>query len=258
MKVAISISGETRNHNDPAVYKIFWDRMDNFTAGHNCDFYGHTWTRCESPKSEDKLKRFGKTDQNEIWETFARRNIFDAIPFTRTNDPRFIEILEDTETGAFAKWCQDRINVSYGQFWSFFHSFKNVDVSNYDICIRWRWDHAANQHNVSQFWDSINEWLDTKNGLQAHVDVLTTTPGNSSAMHDCAFALKPSAVKRVYSESIAASMEKTIIKNHPDRWDAHRLWNTWFQTLNIVIGHGHPIISGSLYKEERPHKYWQN
>ena len=60
MKVAISISGETRNHNDPGVYEQFWDHMDEFTTGHECDFYGHTWTRCDSPKSEYKLKRFIK------------------------------------------------------------------------------------------------------------------------------------------------------------------------------------------------------
>lgn len=258
MKVAISISGETRNHNEPDIYKQFWNHMDKFTSGHDCDFYGHTWTRCDSPKSEDKLKRFVKTDQNEIWETFARQNIFDAIPFTRTKDPRFIEILEDTETGAFAKWCRERIDVSYGQFWSFYHSFKNVDVSGYDACLRWRWDHSVYLENVDQFWESINDWLNVKTGMQQHIDVYVASPGNSLAMHDCAFALKPSALQKIYSEPIAKSMERTILKNHPDRWDAHRLWNTWFDTLKVEIGHGHPIISSGLYKKERPYKYWQN
>jgi hypothetical protein len=258
MKVAISISGETRNHNDPGVYEQFWDHMDEFTTGHECDFYGHTWTRCDSPKSEYKLKRFIKTDQNEIWETFARRNIFNAIPFNRTDDPRFIEIVEDTETGAFAKWCRDRIDVSYGQFWSFYNSFKDVDVSNYDICIRWRWDHTVMPKNIDRFWEHIDYLLTVKTGMQQHVGVYVASPGNSLAMHDCAFALKPVALQKIYSAPIAKSMERTIIKNHPGRWDAHRLWNTWLQELGIEIGHGHPLISSSLYKAERPYKYWQN
>ena len=131
MKIALCISGETREYNQYLGPTSFINYLRS--KGAEVDIYGHTWKHCGVPDESDtiKFKKLVIEDQKVIddwvdlnpmkngWDTEKEPHI--------SSDEWFREVYHNTR-------------VKIGQHIGGFNCLRMPDPDEYDIVIRWRWD----------------------------------------------------------------------------------------------------------------------
>jgi hypothetical protein len=255
MKIAVSVSGETRNYNDPGVHDYFTWGLRNLMEGHEYDLYGHTWSHCEWPCDPEKYVRIQRTDQCCVWDSFAEENFMNVFPGVDFSKLRYDDYKEN-----FIDFLKKRLNLTYGQIWSFYESLKGVDLDEYDVILRWRWDNCSVDENIEKFWNEFQSIED--NTLLARTDVFVSTPARMTpeciAIQDTAFLLSPEAMAKIYSKTIQESLLETVGSTYPYRYETHHLWGAWLSYLQCHIAVALPMVSSQLTKDDqKPHKWWQ-
>jgi len=131
MKIALCISGETREYNQYLGPTSFINYLRS--KGAEVDIYGHTWKHCGVPDESDtiKFKKLVIEDQKVIddwvdlnpmkngWDTEKEPHV--------SSDEWFREVYHNTR-------------VKIGQHIGGFNCLRMPDPDEYDIVIRWRWD----------------------------------------------------------------------------------------------------------------------
>ena len=136
MKIALCISGETREYNKFFGPSVFVEYLRS--KGCTVDIYGHTWKHCnEVPLETDiiKFKELVIEDQAVIdrW--------VDENPNGHGWDtPRPAHMQADEWFGRL----YHNTRVKLGQHIGGFTCLRIPDYNNYDLCIRWRWDLTLN------------------------------------------------------------------------------------------------------------------
>jgi hypothetical protein len=131
MKIALCISGETREYNDYFGPSSFINYLRS--KGAEVDIYGHTWTHCNVPEESDtiKFKELLIEDQTIIddWVNLnPMKNGWDTKKEPHVSaDEWFEEVYHNTR-------------VKIGQHIGGFNCLRMPDAEQYDIVIRWRWD----------------------------------------------------------------------------------------------------------------------
>lgn len=189
MKIAICISGETRDWDDyPSLnLEYFINKLEN--DGHGVDVYAHTWKHCELPRSDRvKFKELLIEDQEHLvdWikEDWINRidvpeSYCEILSYDGMNHDDFDFKLID-----FENLSDDQINEicefsrrSYGQHVSGWRSFQ-LSNSGYDVYLRWRWDlvftlqHEDMNNNDYRYYLDMNYFhiINSMNNLNTLTD----------------------------------------------------------------------------------------
>ena len=160
MKIALCISGETREYNKYFAPTSLVQYLRS--KGCTVDIYGHTWSHCIAPEETDtiKFKELLIEDQADIIDRWVDEN-----PNKHGWDtPRFAHMHADEWFGKL--YHNTRMHI--GQHVGGFHSLRMPDENEYDLYVRWRWDLAL---NTTKDWDiqllenefyPMLEWVSTR------------------------------------------------------------------------------------------------
>lgn len=263
MRVAVSVSGQTRSYNVQKNLNFFYKGLDSLFGTY--DLYGHTWNDCEPPVDVDRYEQFVQTDQNDIWERFVKHNIFDRVPFRPQwmDHPDFVRYF-DNETG-FMEFCRQRSIGAYAQVWSWAETLSLMAprVKNYDCVVRWRWDNTVNdaEAKIEQFKETLDHWVNRTGDFDAFVggaDVLTMVPDRPHWMQDAIFVCRPGAALRKQAEP-ERILARVVNNRLPRRDSSHELWYSYLECSGAIISTGLPHIRGGQIIEDfdKPNKLWQ-
>jgi hypothetical protein len=163
MKIAVCISGETRNFNQ--VLSAGSRGPLNFVAElkkffPTVDVYGHTWAHCELPdQNQLTLKKLRVDDQSIIddWvkDDFVNRAF--SLRQVWNNSNR----LTNMDPNSYVRNYLQKSRESYGQIFSAFYCFALVPLDTYDIVIRFRWDlsHVGDENFFKKTVINRIKWL---------------------------------------------------------------------------------------------------
>lgn len=166
MKVAITISGQTRSYNRDARdhLDVFMEIM-NKRHGWTFDLYGIVWEDCEMPCDPEKFKVLETRNQQDLKDHIREHYSVLSSPIaTKDDDPdlkdEWIEFI-DSLPNQFEKeieWSNRRL----AQVWGAFEAVDLIDdLDEYDMIIRWRWDLGFYVKGV----DNIMEREEGNNGI---------------------------------------------------------------------------------------------
>lgn len=274
MKLAISISGETRLYNNEHNLQQFHVALDKLFGKYEYDLYGHTWNRCEVPKDITSYTVFEQTDDNEIWEQLVKPNFFDFVPYR----DEWQQLLEyqciDDEPEKFIEFCKETSIGAYAQIWSWDKTIKQIfpRISEYDGVVRWRWDSNIEEgdelidQKIFLAQEQIYNFLTKRESYDSqqytgHNHVLTECPNNlhSNTMQDTFFIVDRMGVINMNRQPILKSLSDAISNSLPLRYTAHELWWQYLEAVNCPAIAGLPQVRGSCRQNtfERPNKnYW--
>jgi len=171
MKIAICISGQTRDWHDYPSKNLAYFISTLEAAGHEVDVVGHTWSHCIPPSEEHvKFKKLIIEDQVIIddWvkkDWINRITLNDELCDLFNYDPSD-QYGFDMTTLEYDNLSDDHINkilqncrAGYGQHVSGWKSFQLAD-DGYDIYLRWRWDLVFTKDNSNTSNDEYNLVID--------------------------------------------------------------------------------------------------
>lgn len=275
MKIAICVSGQTRKADTSALVKSFDCLKDSF----DIDFYGHTWTDQVAPSNINDFKNFQHTDQDEIWHEF-KGDIFNMIPFNQdwNHQPEYIKLLNGN--GNFSEFAKSRVNSVFGQIVSNYKCIKQINASEYDAIIKWRWDSFFVVQEATQFIKDLIDFISHENihnkkiirdndpigvGLNMRIGI---TPGNTY-IEDRFFLFRKSHIAKlsdkvdVYQSlrNVYLNNNKVNDKDQGTRLHSHALWVAYFIESNIQML---PCLTDIAYfckisrRESLLNKKWNN
>lgn len=179
MKIAVCLSGETRNYNHDLLDTDRQGPMDfvNQLKQHFdvVDIFGHTWSHCGKPVNRHDFKKFRQDDQKVITDWVAQDFVNRTYTDGGNGNFNSINQLNDLGPVAFIDAYLNKSKAIYGQTWSAAECFELVPLDEYDIVIRYRWDlvHDGN----SKFFEAtvVNRILWLKNSDVVHNPTLVST-----------------------------------------------------------------------------------
>ena len=220
MKIALCISGETREYNTFFGPEVFVEYLRS--KGCTVDIYGHTWKHCVEPSQTSviKFKELLIEDQAIIdrW--------VDENPNAHGWDtPRPDNMQADEWFGRL--YHNTRVKV--GQHIGGFTCLKMPEFNAYDLCIRWRWELGINLKThwqqaamENQFYPSL-EWVSTRAN-----DAVCTTSCESyianygSALDDTHYAFNRLAMLGIKNLNVN---ERIVQQWGGGKISYHTLWN---------------------------------
>jgi len=141
MKIALCISGETREYNK-------YHGPDHFITlllelGHTVDVFAHTWEHCEHPVTGlYQFKKLVIDNQQEL------------IGIWSASDPQNLSWSDMLDSPPYPlKVTCEKI----GQHVSGIKSLQLPETTDYDVFFRWRWDLEVQ----SQWLEKQRDWIDT-------------------------------------------------------------------------------------------------
>lgn len=149
-KCAIFFSGQTRCYNE--MPEQCWETHLKLAKaleeqyGFEVDFYGHTWTDCDTPYNVNDFKFFHQTDQVVI-DNWVRKNLF-LRGYWDCGNHTWLEFCDANQEGNGQKIIDKILENSrkaYGQYWSF-KTIMNRIPNDYDVYFKTRWDTKINKH----------------------------------------------------------------------------------------------------------------
>jgi len=259
MKIALNISGETRWHNHGNNSKNWHEKFEILFDGIDYDLYGHTWDRCEDPMYLENFKSFIKTDQDNIWEKFAKFNVFDLVPYRShwNEQPEYQELVNGK--GDFLQFCKTISLNTYSQIWSWYECMKTIPLDQYDAVVRWRWDMEPvlfdwkKEVFRSNLVDFVNREGEYQGNSLNNPDILTMVPIVQETIHDTCFIMRGNYFKEF--PDIIEHLTSTVDHTLPKRETGHELWYNYFRNykLRAEIGYTLPIICTPMRDN-----YWEN
>lgn len=168
LKVAVCISGETRNYNQDLSDETqrgpmdFVEELRKFPEFFDTvDVFGHTWSHCERPANHQTFKDFFQQDQSVIddWVKGDFRNRC----YTDSGEGNFnsYNVLTYMSSDDYISAYLMQSRRVYGQTWGASVCFDMVPLREYDIVIRYRWD-LGHTGNTDQFKNTVIDrilWL---------------------------------------------------------------------------------------------------
>lgn len=229
MKIAVCLSGETRNYNQDLADPHARGPMDfvHELQKHfdTVDVFGHTWQHCEIPSNHTDFKKFKQQDQQVIadWVTqdFVNRVYTDGGEgnFNSYNK------LNDLGPDKFIESYLEKSKAIYGQTWSASECFDLVPLNEYDIVVRYRWD-LRHEGDSKFFKDTVvnrilwicGKFFDHNNDTPLMVStcnghVSTGWPQPEAHIEDTFFILSGQAHCVVCQVAIADKLDQIIEKN---------------------------------------------
>jgi hypothetical protein len=171
MKIAICISGQTRDWHDYPSKNLAYFISTLEAAGHEVDVFGHTWSHCIPPSEEHvKFKKLIIDDQVIIddWvkQDWANRLTLNDTLCDLFNYDTYDQGAFDMTTLEYDNLSDDHINkilqycrAGYGQHVSGWKSFQLAD-DGYDMYLRWRWDLVFTKDNSIASSDQYRYLID--------------------------------------------------------------------------------------------------
>lgn len=269
MKVAITVSGQTRSYNRDAKdhLDVFMDMMGNH--GWEFDLYGIVWDDCEMPVDAEKFKVLETRSQDELREYIRENYSALSSPIaTRADDSQikdeWIEYIDSLPNNMEREieWSRRRL----AQVWGAFEAIDLIeDPKEYDLVIRWRWDLGFYAKGV----DNIMMRDEGNNGiiLDHYVDqFLEVIEESQEDMESRPVALFPGYAKSnsVVSSDVLYLEDQFIVMNvhlveaiqfvdnlellkfhwynllHRNRLGEHTLWTKIFYSLGRYMTETHP------------------
>lgn len=274
MKLAISVSGETRLYNNEYNLQQFHVALDKLFGKYEYDLYGHTWNRCEVPQDITSYTVFEQTDDNEIWEQLVKPNFFDFVPY-RDEWQQLSEYQRiESDPKQFIEFCKKTSIGAYAQIWSWDKTIKQIfpRISEYDGVVRWRWDSNIEEgdelidQKIFLAQEQIHDFLTKRESYDSqqytgHNHVLTECPSNlhSNTMQDTFFIVDRMGIINMNRQSIVKSLGSAIRNSLPVRYTAHELWWQYLETVGCPAVAALPQVRGTSRQNsfERPNKdYW--
>lgn len=168
MKIAVCVSGETRNYNQELQTKNhrgpteFVEELRKFPEFFDTvDIFGHTWAHCERPVNYGEFKEFKQQDQSIIddWVKGDFRN----RSYTDSGEGNFnsYNVLANMSSDDYINAFLMQSRRIYGQTWGASVCFDMVPLNEYDIVIRYRWD-LEHQGDTNHFKNTVVDrilWL---------------------------------------------------------------------------------------------------
>ena len=237
MKIAVCLSGETRNFNrvlemDRRGPLNFINELKKFYP--DVDIFGHTWKHCEKPnESIVKFEKLLIQDQSMIddWvkEDFLNRAYSNRDGWNKQNR------LSEMSPEEFVKIHLERSRAAYGQVFSAFKCFREVPLDRYDVIIRYRWD-LEHKGDTDYFENTIIDrigWLlrRTDQGITAGMGSSNTTLYTANppmmTMEDTFFMLNTAGHSYVKSVPIEHRLDVIFESNWGnEKSEAHTLWTS--------------------------------
>lgn len=157
MKIAVCLSGETRNFNRVLSLKDtrgpidFVNELKKFYSDVNV--YGHTWSHCPPPiESGFKFKKL-QIDNQSIIDDWVKQDFLNRS-YSNRSGWNLDNKLADMSPQKFVNLHLARSRAAYGQVFSAFKCFNLVPLDTYDIVIRYRWD-LQHQYDTEYFENTI-------------------------------------------------------------------------------------------------------
>jgi hypothetical protein len=180
-KIAICVSGQTRNFNENPQMTADFLEVLNLFSDYDYDLYGHTWADQEDPHKDvlDKFTEYRSDDQGIIWDAITKYNpatneyfpLWTQFFYTKEEwykKPEYMDMLEGRDSN-YIDFAKDRIYGNVGQVWSAHECFlllKPHIKNNYKFVVRLRWDstirsmhgHEYLKNKVNEFKDILYNW----------------------------------------------------------------------------------------------------
>jgi hypothetical protein len=262
MKIAICISGQTRDWDDEPSKNLAYYISCLEKYGHEVDVVGHTWSHCTPPSEEHvKFKKLIIEDQviidNWVLTDWTNRLTFnkelcELFNYDPTDHDEY-----DLKNIEYDRLSNDTINkvlqycrAGYGQHVSGWKSFQLAD-NGYDMYIRWRWDliftnlvdTKSDIKDIIDFYvPYINEVIKSFHSLTfSSTDNLHVLFGGNSIIHtkdrscvdDLFFAFTSTAKQKIDGIDIFDAIDKcfdpTMHHTPLNKALYHTLW-TWCMT----------------------------
>jgi hypothetical protein len=224
MKIALCISGETREYNQffgPDTIVTYLR-----SRGYQVDVYGHTWEHCENPRRSSvfDFKKLQIDNQDVLIRDWV--NVDPSARLWGHN-------LDDFE----ASLLETRKRI--GQHVGGLISLQMPPVDTYDLVVRWRWDLQVSRWFIDR--PEVMDYLvgsqfDFCNGRNTHNHNMAMTSNNSwinkdfTSIEDVFFILTKLAhekLKTLHPLNIIAD----VWEHDNDQTAFHILWN------NILLCH---------------------
>lgn len=178
MKIAICLSGETRDWDDYSSKNLAHFISNLEANGHEVDCFGHTWSHCKPPSQKSVKLKKSIIENQKVIEDWVMGDWEKRLTFNN-------EICEDMEYNPMDHHGYDHSKIQYknvsdemvekildyccrgyGQHISGWKSFQLAD-EGYDLYVRWRWDlifckddesnHMSDYKKVIDFWQPFIE-----------------------------------------------------------------------------------------------------
>lgn len=222
MKIAICVSGETRDFNkilkDPSHRSVLDFADDLRQIFTKVDIYAHTWAHCEYPERGDMIKSLSIDDQIVIDNWVSGDFLNRAFP--------------SKNTVSFSDYLLASRNA-YGQVFSGFRCFGLVPVNEYDVVIRFRWDLecVGDLEFIKKVFVPIVEKLavtdkDITRGVgTADITIESSQHQTRTVIQDSFFMLNSRGHDYITAQSIEDKLED-IFQSYPgnEKTATHNLW----------------------------------
>jgi len=291
-KIAICVSGQTRQLNmDDNIEKLL-EVLQIFENEFEVDYYGHTWADQEDPDPIilNKFCEYKKEDQSVIWDTItAPNNIVQrddryGWPYwfqtkkSWWNDPDYLAILNGTSDTSYIDFAKDRIYGTVGQVWSAHQSFSLVrdtlTKEQYKAVIRLRWDTSiqwnngrpVTEENIERFKQQLHDWIDSKNNFaQYNCCCLVSDQSHFQDwgppfFNDFCFVFRPSdvnVIKNIIFGDIMHAFKKIFSDlnqtGHLSLPSAHSLW-AHYLVATLSNGRITPMLPNIFTASGSPYK----
>ena len=288
-KIAICVSGQTRQMNEDQNIQKFLEALQIFENEFEVDYYGHTWADQEDPDPIilNKFREYKKEDQSVIWDTItAPNNIVqrdDRHGWTYwfqtkeswMTDPEYRAILDGTSDTSYIDFAKERIYGTVGQIWSAHQSFNLVKDTlkkeQYKAVIRLRWDTSLQWNNgrlvteqqIERFKQQLHDWIDSKNDFAQYnccclvSDQAHFRDWGIPFFNDFCFVFRPSDVN-VIKNIIFGDIMKVFknIFNMPHMQHLHAAHSLWAHYLIATLPEGRitPMLPNIFTASGTPYK----
>lgn len=260
MKVAITISGQTRSYNRDAKdhLDVFIERLGK--RGWEFDLYGIVWDDNEMPKNPEDFVVLETRSQNDL-KDYIRDNFSTmSSPVATMEDDSdmkqewvdYIDSLPNTIEKEI-EWSRKRL----AQVWGAFEAVDLIDdPDQYDMVMRWRWDLGwyvkgvdnimmrdegnngiIMDHYIDQFLEVIDdEWEDFQDGSSV---LFPAYAKSHSVMKNDIIYLEDQFM--IFSKKVVEAIQMVdnfdllffnwYSKLHRNRQGEHTLWTQIFYSL---------------------------
>ena len=272
-KIAIMVSGQLRDYNEN--HEQWLADVQELFQDFDFDLYGHTWEDQDDPVNMEIFKGFKKTDQDIIWNTLIKDDIFQKIPvesewFDMLEYQDALDVHSNTD---LRQWIKSLITPTYSQLFGHKLCSELCRNNDYAFFVRYRWDCGIddNRSYLMDYWrKNLLEFAHWQGEFGAgyqpeYNSVCVFTP---SVMYgrigkfipDLCFLYKPGVHQMFKDLDLDWNTKlRKIIEGTGVAITAHELWSHFIITSDypiIVSGPNCVSFSNNSAKFDKPHKIW--
>lgn len=266
-RLAISVSGQTRTYTDN--YLKFHKGLEILLGEYEYDLFGHTWNNCPDsklPQDKDKFTSIYSSSNLDIWNEFAKDDIFRCVPFRGAwnNDPQWQNYINGNDKDII-NFLRDRAIGAWAQIWSFNQTLRDIDPEQYDGLVRYRWDIFPLHHNkeimtvakkyINDFLYKTDDFL--YGSYIGRSNCISSGPQliNWQTMQDMFMVFDQDGMcklKNAHTNWMHTLETILEVNNQTHGPSSHELWACYLEACKVITSACMPIVITQLDNGKKP------